>query len=167
MGRVFCFELEAVLEARLRAEREAQRALAVLERERRSLLDEALRLQRSMVMSRDVLRGQLSGSASGVERGRVVDVGAVRQQAHSSLHSMIDLQRVAIKAAGMQHKVDAARAELLKAAVARKGVETLKRKRYEQWKLEQQRKEAAELDDLVLMRSRGERAEFEIGGSAT
>lgn len=156
MARGFIFELEVVLEDRQRKEQQKQKAVALLEIERQRLLSEAVQLQRSMVMSREVLRDQLGAAAR-------VDVGSVRMQANSSLHAMIDLQRVALKAAGVQQKLNGARAELMAAAVAKKAVETLKAKRYAEWRREQDRKEAAELDDLVLMRAGGRNDDASAG----
>ncbi|CAN5705685.1 hypothetical protein BH11PLA1_BH11PLA1_08970 [soil metagenome] len=153
----FVFELESLLAQRRRVERERQRALASLERERRRLLDQAVALQRSMVVGRGMLRGSLAAAEK-------IDVTAVRMQAHGALLALIDLQRVALQAAGTQQKAEGARLSLLKAAVQRKAVETLRSQRLEAWRRDEARRETAEADDIILMRAgRGAEAGLESG----
>nr|MCU0689024.1 flagellar FliJ family protein [Phycisphaerales bacterium] len=63
-----------------------------------------------------------------------------------------ELRRLAIEMAGVLKRVEIARAELLAATVARKAMETLRDKALAEWNREQAQREAAELDDLTLMR---------------
>ncbi len=53
--------------------------------------------------------------------------------------------------AGLHKRLEAARAELLRAATARKAVELLRDRRWEAWKHEQSRLESAQADELAVM----------------
>jgi flagellar FliJ protein len=140
----FVFELEVVLEQRTRVEESKQRALAELERARVTIMDRARQIQESMSAGRNDLRSRLTPGP--------VAIASVRLQTGSAMHSVIQLQRLAIELAGVHKRIDAARAELLAATVARKAVQALKDRRYAAWKREQDRKENAMLDDLSVMR---------------
>ncbi len=146
MARKFRFELEVVLQMRIRAEQERQKEVASLEAQRQQLMDQAVSMQRSMVLSRDLMRNQLSS-------GGTVRIDDIRAQASGSLHTMIELQRVALRAAGLHQKLNVARQQLLAASVQRKAVQTLREKQLARWKADIERRETAELDDLVLMRA--------------
>jgi flagellar export protein FliJ len=146
VAKKFRFELEVVLRMRVRAEQERQKEVARLETQRQQLMDQAIKMQRSMVLSRDLMRGQLSAGSS-------VRIDDIRAQASGSLHTMIELQRVALQAAGLHQKLAIARQQLLAATVQRKAVQTLKDKQLARWKMDAERRETAELDDLVLMRA--------------
>ncbi len=146
MARKFYFELEVVLQMRVRAEQERQKEVAHLEAQRQQLMDQAVSMQRSMVLSRDLMRDQLSS-------GGTVRIDDIRAQASGSLHTMIELQRVALRAAGLHQKLNVARQQLLGASVQRKAVQTLREKQLSRWKADIERRETAELDDLVLMRA--------------
>ena len=58
-----------------------------------------------------------------------------------------------VRLAGVHQRLDAARLALIKATAARRGVEVLRERRYEAWKREQDRAEAAALDELAVMRA--------------
>lgn len=146
MARGFVFELEAVLEQRRRAEKDRQRALAE-ERARQVAAQQRVeQVHEMMRRGQDDLRGILTPG------GGPLALASVRMQATSGLHAIVLLQRAAIELAGINKRVEAARAALLQATIARKGVETLRERRYRAWKMEQERREAAELDDLNVMR---------------
>ena len=89
----------------------------------------------------------------------------VRLAANASLHGVVELQRAAIELAGLGQRLSRARAELMKATVARKAVELLKKRRYEAWKRERDRRENAELDDLVVMRHGAAEREGLVAGA--
>jgi flagellar export protein FliJ len=156
----FHFELEPVVKIRRRAERQKQLALAVLEGQRVELERRVGEVQGRLVTQRADLRARLDGAGA----GRGVDVGLVRLQAHASVHAVLELRRLAIEAAGLLQRLEAARAELLRATVARKAIEHLRAKALLKWRKQLARREALELDDLTLMR-RGDVATLGGGGS--
>ena len=142
----FRFRLEALLEMRRREERDRQLAVAELERERLRL-ENAIRSRHAAARSgRDDLRRAL-------EPGRSTTMASVRLQASAALSLETQTQRLAIELAGVLKRLDEARERLLEAAKDRKAVEHLKAKRFEAWKREQNRREAAEQDDLVTSRA--------------
>lgn len=143
----FVFELDPVLEQRAREEREHQKAVADLERQRTALEDEIRACQRAIDQERDDLRTLLGAGGGGA-----VDLRGARMQAGASLHHMARAQRAVLKLAGLHKRIGIARAALLEATKRRKAVENLRERRYEQWKREQHAAEARELDDLSVMR---------------
>lgn len=142
----FIFELQAVLEQRQRLERQRQRAVAEIERQRVAVEQRARQIQTRLAGGRRAMRGSLS------RQGEPVAMDEVRMQATASLHDLIALQRVALEMAGVQQRLVAARQVLMQAVVARKAVERLRARRLEQWRLEMSRREAAAMDDLTVMR---------------
>jgi flagellar export protein FliJ len=152
----FVFELEAVLKQRLAEERERQLAVATLEREKQQLEELLRSYQRDLTGERDELRDQLAATQAGAA---MLDLRGVRFQAGASLRLITLAQRAVLQLAGVHKKIDAARLLLLQAAMRRKGVEMLKDRRLEEWKLEQKRKEEAALDELNVVRA-GRGGEF-------
>ncbi|HYE62876.1 MAG TPA: flagellar FliJ family protein [Phycisphaerales bacterium] len=146
----FVFELEAVLKQRLAEERERQLAVAVLERERQQLEDLIRTYQRDLTSERDELREQLAATQA---RSATLDFRGVRFQAGASLRLVTMAQRAVLQLAGVHKKIDAARLLLLQATTRRKGVEMLKERRHEEWKLEQRKREEAALDELNVVRA--------------
>lgn len=151
----FVFELEVVLEQRRRIEKDRQRALGEVLSQRVAVLQRVEDVYASMRTGHDELRTILRPEAG------LVPIDRVRRQASSSLHAIVLVQRAAIELAGINKRIEAARAELLKASISRKAVETLRDRRYRAWKLEQDRREAAALDDLNVMRH-GRREESSV-----
>lgn len=144
----FHFPLQAVLEQRRRAERDAMLAVAALERERLEVEGEIEACRAAAEQERRDLRDLLHAERS----GGGVDVRAARSQAHASLHAVARAQRLVVRLAGVHERIDRARLALLEAATARQAVETLRDKQFEEWRAEQARLEAAALDDLVVAR---------------
>lgn len=138
----FRFNLQPVLEHRVMIEREKQRAVAILERERLGLEDTIRACQRAIEAEQSEARGRLVG---------LVDLRAVRQQGSAALRHAASARRAVLRLAGVHQRLVAARAELLEAAKRRKAVELLRERRYEQWKQDQSRREAGALDELVVM----------------
>lgn len=136
------------------AERDAQVAFSAIDRERVAIESQIRGFQRTIVGFKRDLRGALAGEA-GAEGavGAPVTLVDVRLQASASLMMMGKAQVAVLKLAGVHKRLEAARAQLLEAARARKGVELLRERRYEQWKRELAKREAAELDDLTTMRA--------------
>jgi flagellar export protein FliJ len=154
----FVFKLEAVLEQRRGVERQRQLALGQIEATRIEVEGRVQAVRMRLEERRSDLRERLSG-------GGAVEVSAVRLQSSAALFGMVELRRLAIELAGVLKRVEAARAELLRATIARKAIEHLRTTAYEQWKREAARKEAAELDDLTLMRIARSGQQNEMGES--
>lgn len=144
----FVFELEAVLKQRLAEERQRQRALAAIERERVALEDALRECQGQIRMEKDQLRAALGASGPGTP----VDLRGVRMQAGASLTLAARAQQFVLKIAGTMRRVDAARAALLMATTRRKAVETLRERRLAAWKEAMRRREDAALDEIAVMR---------------
>lgn len=143
MPRRFVFSLEPVLEQRRRAEEVRLREVAAVERERVELEDRLRALQRELGAARTDLRDRLAAPGGGI--------GEVRLQANASLRLTLEMQRCALALSGVLRRLDRARADLLAATTARKGVERLRERRLAQWRAEESRREVRELDELTTM----------------
>src|SRR5438132_8887037 len=109
----FVFELEAVLEQRLAAERDRQLAVAALERERLQAEDAIRRCQQGIVHEKEDWRGRLSGehgksggSGGGGGTG-LLDVRAIRLQATATNQLNAQAQRHVLHLAGVHNRLDA------------------------------------------------------------
>ena len=145
----FTFELEAVLVQRRYLEDQAKLAVASLERERVAL-ESQIRDCQSMIAShkqdlRDLLVPDPRTSVA------TADIRGVRLQAHASIHAQLRTQRLALQLSGVYQRLERARAELLKASTRRKAVETLRTRRYQAWKREQDRRENASIDEMATI----------------
>lgn len=150
----FRFNLEHVLEQRLRVERDAQVEFARIDRERVALESQIRGYQQTIVGFKRDLRDALSGdSHQPMEGGAPITLLDVRLQAGASLMVMGKAQCAVLDLAGVHKRLETARANLLDAARARKGVELLRERRFDLWKRELAKKEASELDDLATMRA--------------
>ncbi|HPO93797.1 MAG TPA: flagellar export protein FliJ [Phycisphaerales bacterium] len=143
MARGFRFQLQPVLEQRERQEREQQRRVALIEGERVALENRLREIQGQIEAAKGELRGRLGRD------GTTVVVRDVRFQAGATLALLVQAQSTALALAGTLKRLEAARGELLKATTARKAVQLLKDRRYAQWRLERERKEAAEVDEIA------------------
>jgi len=162
----FRFELEAVLKARLAAERQKQLALARLEQERLQIEDYIRTCQRQIRAETQDLRDHLANEReASIEQRREswrgdtndgggVDIRAVKLQASAALHQVGEAQRAVLQLAGVHTRIERARLELLEATTARKAVEALKERRFEAWREAQNKSEAAMLDEISVMRAR-------------
>lgn len=139
----FRFELQAVLEQREMIEQQKQKAVAELEAHRLDIEAVIRAHQRTIADERAEQRTLL-------EQGRVMDA---RAQAASTGRISAMAQRSVLELSGVHARLQVARAELLEAAKRRKAVELLKERRFELWKLEQNRREAAALDELAVMQA--------------
>jgi len=139
----FRFELQAVLNARLRAEELQQRRVAELEASRRKLEDGLRARQARIGESRAQLRGRLMGA---------IDPSMLRGQANASLAGMRDAQRVVLELAGIHRQLQSVMEELRAASRDRRAVEILKERRFEDWRREQDRREQADLDEIATIR---------------
>jgi flagellar protein FliJ len=148
----FRFKLQAVLDAKLRAEERHQCRVAELEASRRRLEDGLRARQARIGESRDQLRGRLMGS---------IDPNMLRGQANASLAGMRDAQRLVLELAGIHRRLQGVLGELREASRDRRAVEILKERRFEDWRREQDRREQAELDETAVIR--GSRRLMETG----
>lgn len=156
----FRFRLEPVLQQRLREEERAQRTVAALERQRldaeTALRDAHARLRACKTdLGAALGRGAGGGGGEAGEASRgptPIDFRGVRMQSAASFRFFGEAQRLAIHLAGAHQRTEGARQTLLRATTARKAVESLKQKRYDEWRREQEKREAAATDELVVMR---------------
>jgi len=148
MPRKFVFRLQPVLEQRERIEDDRTRVVAQRERERLDAESRLRGLQHQIAQAKLDLRQRLAGDGP-----RAVNVVDVRLQASASLHMAQSAQRAALELAGCYQRAEAARRELLAAMTGRKAVATLKERRLEEFKRDQAKRELAELDDIVSVRS--------------
>lgn len=143
----FRFGLDPVLRQREREEKERQRAVAALERQRIAIEDEIRGYQASI----DAERADLSTRLGGARAGDSIDLRDVRVQANASLHLITMAQRAALRLAGVYERLDEARLELLEASVRRRAVEALRDERFEEWRSSRDKAELAALDELAVM----------------
>lgn len=153
----FHFKYEAVLRQRQTAEDQCQRKLAEHLRHRHILHDQLARMQQMVRESKQKLGQGLVGQVD-VERIREVArySGQVTGQAHQALRQLAEVERW----------LESARGELSEAMRQRKAMEMLREKQYQQWLVEQRRRETLELDELAVQRyAREHRAVGEANGA--
>ncbi len=136
----FVFKLQALLELRRREEDRCQRALATLTQARSSIEGLLRRHQQRISRNKLDMRDRLVGT---------VDTDELRMQAHAAIGVMREAQSTAIELAGLVTKQDRAREDLVLARGQRRAVELVRERRFAEWQLEQERREVADLDDLV------------------
>ncbi len=141
----FRFKLQPVLDQREREERDKQRVVAELERERLALESRIRTCQQMMEDERATLSQALMG-------GQRVDLRAVKMQAGASLKHNFQAQRIVLELAGVFRKIQLARQELAQAAARRKAVELLRDQQLEAFKQAIERKESHDLDEMSVMR---------------
>jgi flagellar FliJ protein len=135
----FVFKLEGVLRHRERIEQERQRELAVVQAE--------------MVQLQSELRGFNTEVQSNVAGARNQLVGKL-DMSYLAAHRryMLGMQRkihdLAQRMATQQQRVEEARRALTEATRQKKILEKLRERQHARWTLEQNRKEAAALDEL-------------------
>ena len=141
---VFVFNLQSLLDLRLREEQSAQREMAHLMREKAEIDERLRRHQMAIEDGKQALREDLVG---------MVDVRRLRLQTHAAFGVMRDAQGAAIALAGLARKIEQARVLHQAARAKRRAVEMLKEKRHAEWLREQERREVALLDELVIAAS--------------
>ncbi len=146
----FRFQLEGVLRFREHVEKQKMLAVARLEVERRAGERAISEYQAMIRAGKDDLRRALAPrQRPGADpRGAGIDPVSARQQAAASLHLQLKAQRAAVGLAGVLKRLGDARADLAKAATARRGMEKLKERRLESWRDEQSKLEGALLDEI-------------------
>ena len=144
----FVFELEAVLRQREMAERQQQKVVAEIERERISIEEEIRSCQRRISSE----KGDLTRMLEGARDGAAVNLRDARVQANASLHLIAQAQRAVVRLAGVHERVDRARLELLERTIDRKAMEALRDRRKEAWERERRIAEDRALDELAVTR---------------
>lgn len=147
----FRFQLEPVLEQRQREEERCQLVVAELERQRLDIERRIRECQQGIVREKSELRRHL-GWTGGSGDGSVA-LRDARMQAAAAYNLDARARQEVLRLAGLHKRLDAARAELLRAATARKAVELLKERRWEAWKHEQSRLETAQVDEMAVMQA--------------
>jgi len=142
----FRFRLDPVLRQRERHEQSQQRVVAELERERIALEGRIRGWQRSIAQEKDDLAARLGP-------GSTADVRAARVQANASLTMAAQAQEAVLLLAGVHERIDRARLELVRRATARKALESLRERRLEAWRAEQNRRESIALDEINTARA--------------
>jgi flagellar protein FliJ len=136
----FEFRLEALLEHRRAIEKEHQRKVAGIQQQIHALTRQIRDAQLRIALENKKLSGeQLVGK---------LDMAYIANEKRfvGNLHMHIALTMQ--KLAGVEQTLAAARVELLEAAKARKVMEKLKEKQFARWRLEQDRKESAAMDEI-------------------
>src|SRR5688500_14358638 len=136
----FDFKLEGVLRHRKNAERERQRELALVQAQLTRIEKQLRELDQDVQQASGDLRqnrlvGRLDLNFLAAHRRFV---GAMQKK------GMTLIQRMAV----FQKQVDAARKALVQAAIQRKAIEKLREKQQQRWQDEQNRKQAAEIDEI-------------------
>lgn len=144
----FRFRLAPVLTQRERAERDRMLMVADLEREKIQLENRIRAAQNRIVAGRQAMADSLSG-------GRV-ELGDARLQAGATLRDDQQARRAVLELAGVMRRLEGARAELIEAAARRRAIELLRDRDQSRFNAERDRKENNALDDLIVMRHRGE-----------
>lgn len=137
----FTFDLEPLLRARKAAEDQQIREVGALEQKRRLVESRIAAAQHVISANKASVRGELVGS---------IDPAGLRLQAHNSLKAMRDAQRLVLELAGVHRQLVAARSVLAEKARDRRAIELLKERRFEAWKSEQDKREAAFVDELAV-----------------
>lgn len=146
----FRFPLEGLLKARHAAEQQQQRAVAEIERERLAIEERLRRQQTDFAANRQELRDALVGT---------VNAHALRLHAASSIQQMRQAQRLVLELAGTHKRIESARAALIEAARARRAIELLRERRFEQWRAALDKTEATMLDELAVFAAARQRME--------
>lgn len=136
----FVFKLQALLDLRVREEERCQQALAEVTRARTSLENMLRSHQQRISGQKFEMRNRLVGS---------IDTAELRLHAHATIGVMREAQSAAIELAGLIRRQEVAREGLVEARARRRAVELIRERRLAEWRLEQERREVADLDDLV------------------
>jgi len=156
----FRFNLQPVLDLRQRIEDDRTLMVAKLESERSALERQLREYQGALSAQKGDLRASMTG-AIGPGGGAIVDPARLRVQSHASLTMQVRAQRVVLQLAGLHRRLETARAALALAARDRRAVEVLRDRRFARWKAEEDRREAAAVDEIGTGR-----AARRMGGAA-
>ncbi len=141
----FVFRLKPLLEARKRAEQDAQRDVAVLERQRLDLEQQLRGHQQNLARDKHELRGSLTGA---------IDLRSLRLGAGAALHVVRLAQQAVLQLVGLSRRLESAREKLLEATTRRRAIELLRDRRYQRWKKALDKAETAALDEFAARGAR-------------
>jgi flagellar protein FliJ len=137
----FRFGFEIVLRHRTLVEDQCQRDLAKVLRHKMILEDQLRQMQETIVDSKRQLGSGLIGR---VDLDRVAQFarysGQVAQRARDIVQKLVTAEK----------QIEIARQKLLKATRDRKALELLRDRQFRRWKMEQDRREAAAMDELAV-----------------
>ena len=139
----FKFQFESVWIQRRAEEEKSQRHLAKALRQRMIFRDQLRQMQQTITQSKRDLADGLTGT---VDLARVSGFARFNGQVVQRAHAFVT--RLAV----VEKQIDTARATLLQATHARRAIELLRDKRRRQWQQQQDRREAAELDEIAVQR---------------
>ena len=137
----FRFKLQALLDLRIREEASSHKAFRTLMGQKTDIEQRLIGHQRLIQEGKESMRSGMVGT---------VDSRALRMHAHAALGLMREAQAAAIALAGLGKRIQVARIELDTARGRRRSVEILRERRHEEWKLQEERREVAALDDLAI-----------------
>lgn len=139
----FVFHLEPVLRQRQRAEDQLQRELAQFLRQQLIFQNQLRAMQQDISDDKRRMAASLVG---------VVDVSRIRQHAAHSGQVTMRAHQIVLRLAALESQVEQSRERLNRAVRARKAIELLRDRQHRRWKQEQDRREAAQLDELAVQR---------------
>jgi flagellar FliJ protein len=136
----FKFRLEALLTHRQQVEKEKQRRVAQIQGEIQAVVRHIQETQtRIAAENRTLGTRELTGR---------LDMQYIAHEKRFVGALAVRISLAMQKLAGLERTLAAARAELLVAARARKVIDKLREKQWRRWRMEQERKEAAVIDEI-------------------
>jgi flagellar FliJ protein len=136
----FEFRLEGLLEHRRQLEKDQQRKVAEIQQEAQYMQRQIRDAQTRIVLeNRKLTSQQLVGK---------LDMAYIAHEKRYVGNLHVQIAFMMQKLAGVEERIAAARVELLAAAKARKVIEKLREKQLARWRAEQDRKEAAAMDEI-------------------
>lgn len=139
----FKFQFESVWVQRRAEEEKCQRHLAKVLRQRMIFRDQLRQMQQTITQSKRDLTDGLTGA---VDLARVSGFAHYNGQVTQRAHAFV------ARLAAVERQIDTARGALLEATHARRAIELLRDKRHRQWRQQQDRREATQLDEIAVQR---------------
>lgn len=136
----FTFRYESLLQHRRNLEDQAQRQMAERVRTQMILTDQLRGMQTQITDSKRDLGDALVGK---------IDLSRVGEFTRYNADSTVRGRQLVKRLAELETQVQAARQQLLGATQQRKALDLLRERDLKQWKIEQDRRETAELDELA------------------
>jgi flagellar protein FliJ len=136
----FQFKLEALLTHRRQIEKEKQRRVGQVQQE-------ILAVRRHIQETQTLIRAENQTLGAQELTGRL-DMQYIAHEKRFVGSLLVRIALASQKLAGLEQTLAAARTELLAAARARKVIEKLREKQFARWRMEQERKDAAVIDEI-------------------
>lgn len=137
----FTFKYESVLRHRCVIEDLRQREMARELRQRMIIEDQLRLMQRTIMESKRELGAALTGKVDLQQIAQFTRYGGqVTQRAHGFVRKLAQIEK----------QIEHARQRLIDATRQRQAIELLRQRHHQQWLLEQDRRETAQLDELAL-----------------